>query len=100
MPDSEFKIKLQKQVYSKAEVEKICAIFQTELNISIDTAFNEGYKQGLLASAPDAQFYKTLSEDLEKEVKRLNSWRVVPWWSVPVSIICGTALGVTLSFIR
>ncbi len=68
-----FKIELAKQVYSKEEVEQILLIIFEETNKSIDLSFSEGYKQGLLASAPDTVFYKTLNEELEKEIKKLNS---------------------------
>lgn len=100
MQPFQFNIELTKQVYSKSDVEKILLICLAEMNKSVDAAFAEGYKQGLLASAPDAEYYKTLSLELEKEVKRLNHKMNVPWWSIPVSILGGTALGFGLAQIR
>lgn len=100
MQQFQFNIELTKQVYSKSDVEKILLICLAEMNKSVDAAFAEGYKQGLLASAPDAEYYKTLSLELEKEVKRLNHKMNVPWWSIPVSILGGTALGFGLAQIR
>ncbi|WP_252722961.1 hypothetical protein [Treponema phagedenis] len=63
---------MKKADYSKSEVEKIIAICFEEMNTSIDRAFDEGYKQGLLAASPDAAYYKRLSKDLEKEVNAYN----------------------------
>ncbi|QKS93570.1 hypothetical protein HPJ96_03500 [Treponema phagedenis] len=99
-PHQQFKIELKKADYSKSEVEKIIAICFEEMNTSIDRAFDEGYKQGLLAASPDAAYYKRLSKDLEKEVNRLQSWRVVPWWTIPLCIAGGTALGFSFSYLR
>lgn len=96
----QFKIELTKQDYGKEEVEKILLIFFEETNKSIDAAFSEGYKQGLLASAPDTEYYKSLAVELEKEIKKMNATLTVPWWSIPVSILSGTALGFSLSFLR
>ena len=100
MQPSQFNIKLAKQVYSKEEVEKILLICLGEMNKKIDTSFAEGYKQGLLASAPNAEYYKTLSLELEREVKRLNHKMNVPWWSIPISVLGGTALGFGFAQIR
>lgn len=100
MQPSQFNIKLAKQVYSKEEVEKILLICLGEMNKNIDASFAEGYKQGLLASAPDAEYYKTLSLEFEREVKRLNRKMNVPWWSIPISILGGTALGFGFAQIR
>ena len=100
MQPSQFNIKLAKQVYSKEEVEKILLICLGEMNKKIDDSFAEGYKQGLLASAPNAEYYKTLSLELEREVKRLNHKMNVPWWSIPISILGGTALGFGFAQIR
>ena len=100
MQPSQFNIKLAKQDYSKEEVEKILLICLGEMNKNIDASFAEGYKQGLLAASPDAEYYKTLSLELEREVKRLNRKMNVPWWSIPISILGGTALGFGLAQIR
>lgn len=96
---SKFKIELAKQVYNKTEVEKILLIVFEQTNKSIDASFAEGYKQGLLAASPDAQYYKTLSDELQKEVNRLTSATRVPWWTIPLSIAGGAALGLALSFV-
>ena len=67
---------------------------------SIDAAFAAGYKQGLLAAAPDRDYYKTLAEELQKEINRLNTKISVPWWTVPVCILGGAAVGFTVGYVR
>ena len=100
MPQKQFKIELGKAVYSKEEVEKILAITLEETNKGIDAAFFEGYKQGLLAAAPDKEYYKALSEELQKTLQEYETKATVPWWSIPISILGGAALGFGLAQIR
>lgn len=84
---------MKKTVYEKSEVEAILKIVLEETEVAIDKAFNEGYKQGLLQAKPDAEYFKILSEELQKENARLNSWKAVPWWSVPVCVASGFFVG-------
>lgn len=100
IPQKQFKIELGKAVYSKEEVEKILAITFEETNKGIDTAFFEGYKQGLLAAAPDKEYYKALSEELQKTLQEYETKAAVPWWTVPVSIIGGVAVGFSLGYVK
>ncbi|WP_428769348.1 hypothetical protein V1L52_10195 [Treponema sp. HNW] len=81
-------------------MEKLLAITLEETNKGIDAAFFEGYKQGLLAAAPDKEYYKALSEELQKTLQEYEAKAAVPWWTVPVCIIGGTALGFGLAQIR
>ena len=96
----QFRLELGKAVYSKAELEKILNITLEETNKGIDAAFTAGYKQGLLAAAPDRDYYKTLAEELQKEINRLNTKISVPWWTVPVCILGGAAVGFTVGYVR
>lgn len=100
IPRMQFRLELGKAVYSKAEIEKILNITLEETNKGIDAAFAAGYKQGLLAAAPVRDYYKTLAEELQKEVKRLNAKVSVPWWTVPVCILGGAAVGFTIGYVR
>ena len=81
-------------------MEKILAITFEETNKGIDTAFFEGYKQGLLAAAPDKEYYKALSEELQRTLQEYESKAAVPWWTVPVSIIGGAAVGFGLGYVK
>ena len=100
MQPSQFNIKLAKQVYSKDEVEKILLICLGEMNKNIDASFAEGYKQGLLAAAPDKEYYKTLSEELQKTLQEYETKAAVPWWTVPLSIVGGAVVGFGIGYIR
>ncbi|MFC2599673.1 MAG: hypothetical protein ACFNX1_00655 [Treponema lecithinolyticum] len=100
MPHMQFRLELGKAVYSKAELEKILNITLEETNKGIDVAFAAGYKQGLLAAAPDRDYYKTLADELQKEVNRLNTKVSAPWWTVPVCILGGAVVGFTIGYVR
>ena len=81
-------------------MEKILAITLEEANKGIDAAFFEGYKQGLLAAAPDKEYYKALSEELQKTLQEYETKAAVPWWTVPLSIVGGAFVGFTLGYVR
>lgn len=81
-------------------MEKLLAITLEETNKGIDAAFFEGYKQGLLAAAPDKEYYKALSEELQKTLQEYETKAAVPWWTVPVSIIGGAAVGFGLGYVK
>lgn len=90
-----------KERYTQNELEAILNIVFEENSKSIEKAFNEGYKQGLLASAPDAAYYKTLSDGLQKECAALNArlrFRP-PLWALPICFLGGAAAGFALSYI-
>ena len=96
----QFRLELGKAVYSKAELEKILNITLEETNKGIDEALAAGYQQGLIAAAPDRDYYKTLADELQKEVNRLNTKVSAPWWTVPVCILGGAVVGFTIGYVR
>lgn len=71
---SEYGIDLNRS-YTGSEVEALLQIVTEESEQAIDRAFNEGYKQGLLASAPDAEYWKAKAMQSESEIKRLKRER-------------------------
>lgn len=84
-----------KASYTKSEVETILRIALEENEKSVERAFDEGYKQGLLEAAPDAAYYKSLSESLQKDCATLQSrlrFRV-PLWSLPLCFLGGAVAG-------
>ena len=85
---------LTNETYSKEEVEKIVSIFESELITAIDSAYNEGYKQGLLEVAPDYSFYKTMAEEVQVQNAQLKKQKRFGWWVLPVSFMVGFAGGV------
>lgn len=61
--------------YSGSEVAELLQIVEQEAEAAIDRAFDEGYKQGLLASAPDAEYWRIKAGQYETEIMRLNRKR-------------------------
>lgn len=65
--------------YSGTIVLELLQAAEAEIDASVNEAYAEGFKAGLLASSPDAEYYKSLSEsiraELEAERKRNSSWK-------------------------
>lgn len=61
--------------YSGSEVAELLQIVEQEAEAAIDHAFDEGYKQGLLASAPDAEYWRIKAGQYETEIMRLKRKR-------------------------
>lgn len=65
--------------YSGTIVLELLQAVEAEIDASVNEAYAEGFKAGLLASSPDAEYYKSLSEsiraELEAERKRNSSWK-------------------------
>ena len=51
---------------------QLIQIVEQEAQAEIDRAFDEGYKQGLLASAPDAEYWRVKAKGYETEITRLK----------------------------
>lgn len=68
---SEYGIDLNRN-YTGSEVEALLNVVAEEADAAIDRAFDEGYKQGLLASVPEAEFWKAKCAELESEIARKN----------------------------
>jgi len=68
---NEYGIDLTKS-YTGSEVLELIQIAEQEAEAAIDKAFDEGYKQGLLAGVPDAEYWKTKALQYETEINRLK----------------------------
>lgn len=51
---------------------ELIQIAEQEAETAIDKAFDEGYKQGLLAGVPDAEYWKVKALQYETEINRLK----------------------------
>lgn len=71
---SEYGIDLHRN-YSGSEVAELLHIVEQEAEAAIDHAFDEGYKHGLLASAPDAEYWRIKASQYETEIMRLKRKR-------------------------
>lgn len=58
--ENEYGIDLAKS-YTGSDLLELIQIVEQEAEQAIDHAFNEGYKQGLLAAAPDAEYWRVKS---------------------------------------
>lgn len=71
---SEYGIDLN-QNYTGSQVERLIQIVEQEAEEAIDRAFNEGYKQGLLAGVPEAEYWRVKTVQYEAEINRLKRER-------------------------
>lgn len=95
-PSIELKTSLEKETYTKSEVEAIISVYKTELIRSIDNAYNEGYKQGLLEASPQAVYYKNFSDSLADDIKAMNRKLIIRDIAYPIAIAGGFIVGLTI----
>ncbi|MCQ2086667.1 MAG: hypothetical protein MJZ37_01125 [Bacilli bacterium] len=86
-----------KKNYSGADLIEIIAICLEEKDIAIETAYNEGYKSGVLEYSPDVEYYKKQCELLELNNETLKQQvRSVEINNIKNDLICfsvGSLLG-------
>ena len=70
---------------------------EQEAQAAIEKAFDEGYKQGLLAAAPDAEYWRVKSTQYEAEITRLKKERwLYAFGGLGVGFIFGGGFGFTI----
>ena len=74
---------------------ELIQIVEQEAEAAIDRAFDEGYKQGLLVSAPEAEYWKTRSFQFEAELKKANRQK---WLFAFGGFGCGLITGYGFGF--
>lgn len=76
------------------EVEKLIDIVMEEAEKSIQNAFDEGYKQGVLTYKPDIEYWKIQAEALSWELKKTKQkmW-LVGIGSAGLGIVGGMGIG-------
>lgn len=79
--------------YPGTIVVELLAAAEDEAVVAIDEAYAEGYKAGLLASAPDTAYWRTLANDWKAQTVAALSRPRLPWWSLPASIVGGLGVG-------
>lgn len=96
--ESGFGIDLNRN-YTGSEVEALLQVVAEEAELAIGRAFNEGYKQGLLQSAPDAEYWRTRAEQSETEIKRLKRERwIFAFGGLGAGFIVGGGFGFSIRF--
>lgn len=91
--DSKYGIDLTKS-YTGKEVQALIDIVVEESEKSIEAAYNAGYKQGVLAYKPDAEYWKVKAQGFERELQkqRLQSW-VIGLGGISIGLLGGMGLG-------
>ena len=94
--DSKSGIDLTKS-YTGKEVQALIDIVIEESEKSIDEAYNAGYKQGVLAYKPDAEYWKVKAQGFEKELHRktIKNWMFC-LSGVSIGFLGGIGLGIGL----
>lgn len=83
--------------YTGSQVLAIIQAAEQEAELAIDEAFNEGYKQGLLASAPDAEYWRIKSLQHETEIARLKKEKwLYAFGGLGAGFIAGSGFGFTI----
>jgi hypothetical protein len=72
---------------------ELLAASEDEAVISIAEAYAKGYKAGLLVSAPDAAYWKSLAENWKARAITELSRPRLSWWCIPVSVAGGLGIG-------
>ncbi len=97
-PTLESKIDLTRN-YTGSEVLELIVIVEQEAEQAIEKAFNEGYKQGLLAAAPDAEYWRVKSARYEAEVLRLKKEKwLYAFGGLGAGLLVGGGFGFTIRF--
>ena len=83
--------------YTGKEVQALIDIVVEESEKSIDEAYNAGYKQGVLAYKPDAEYWKVKAQGFEKELHRktIKNWMFC-LSGVSIGFLGGIGLGIGL----
>lgn len=93
---SEYGIDLTKR-YTGSELLGLIQIVEQEAQQAIDEAFNKGYKQGLLAAAPDAEYWRIRSTQYEAEITRLKKEKwLYAFGGLGAGFLVGSGIGFTI----
>lgn len=85
--------------YKGSEVLELLQIVEQEANLAIDRAFNEGYKQGMLAYAPEVEYWQTRAFQLQEEISKLKKDRwLYAVGGFGVGFLFGGGFGLTIRF--
>ncbi len=94
--ENEYGIDLAKS-YTGSDLLELIQIVEQEAEQSIDEAFNEGYKQGLLAAAPDAEYWRIKSLQHKTEIARLKKEKwLYAFGGLGAGFLAGSGFGFTI----
>ena len=83
--------------YTGSQVLAMIQAVEQEAELAIDEAFSEGYKQGLLAAAPDAEYWraKFLQEEARPTRLKKEKW-LCAFGGLGAGFIAGGGFGLTI----
>ncbi len=84
--------------YPGATVIALLDAAASEAELAIAEAYAEGYKAGLVESAPDAAYWRAISDGLRADLEEERGRFRLPWWSLPVVATGGALAGLVLGF--
>lgn len=83
--------------YSGSEALRMIEIVEQEAEQTIDEAFNEGYRQGLLSGVPEAEYWKARYIQLEREFSKATRQKwLFALGGFTSGLITGWAFGFTI----
>lgn len=86
-----------KKSYTGSQVLELIQTAEQEAALAIDKAFDEGYKQGLLAGVPEAEYWKTRCAELETRLSKANRQKwLFAFGSFGIGLAAGCGLGITI----
>jgi hypothetical protein len=89
------------RTYSGNEVLDLLTIMDEEAEASITSAYNEGYKAGILEYKPEAVRLQSVNESLQADAEKMRKQYAysVPMWQIPLWTAGGLLFGYGLRYI-
>lgn len=84
------------RIFTSEEVIRLIASVAAEADLSIDQAFADGYKAGLLKAQPEAEFFRVQVDELKKSLRAEQSRFKLPRWGLPAVFLGGFLTGFIL----
>lgn len=76
------------KLYTEVEMESLLQIAEEEITLAVKSAYEVGYKDGYIAVAPDAEYWKSIATSNQEQ-----------WWEKPLWFLGGLAVGGLAGFI-
>jgi hypothetical protein len=101
MPKTDSPVALvdESATYSGQTVQAIIDAIIAEANAEIETAFAEGYKQGVLEYAPETERLSVISKSLWLELEKERRRAVIPVWQSALWTAGGALVGSGIGYL-
>ena len=81
------------RTFTSDEVIRLIDSVVAETDVSIDQAYADGYKAGLLEAKPEGEFYRVQSAEVNKQLVAEQARFELPGWSIPAAFLGGFLTG-------